>query len=618
MLKKILLLWLLGTVSALAQTGAVQGHSFVGGTPSVTSGLKSANYLDGIIPHATITVYFTGTTNLVPGSQIFSNSTGTVLGNPFTSNDISSLNPGGWLFFAAQGQGYDVVGSGGLSPNTYGAPTPLCTDCFASGGGGGGSGCSTQGVAGTLNVSDGSGGCILSNADYGATDPDGFTLGQVQGTTVTNAACDGTNCTITAPNSYAASQAIQIGDGFAASCLTDSGLAHVLSAGLSTSQFEVLESETGCTGTVAGASGGSTTSDFTDLNVNAGSGVINLIALNANAGPVAAGYLNAEAGQVLVLADQSSDSVVNLQATGEDGIWLCTSSTGGPECPSDSTNGSISIDSGNTLYETAPSYDQIYSGGGFYVNDTSVSSGWHIDTSGTGTGSLAANAIALYALADTDVTINSEIVCTASNGECPGAGVSSINANTGAFTFSFSAGAGSCSGTTCTFTGSGSGGGSVTNFIASSGSWPTWLVPSVATSTTTPTLSVSASAIPNSALANVSTTVNGQTCTLGSSCTISGTQTLCSGTITLSGTLSSSTTAPVGTATCTGLTTADVVIATFQGNIFSLGGFIPSTNGILSVAVQVSANTITINAENNTTLSQTIGSGVVVNFKVIR
>ena len=79
--------------------------------------------------------------------------------------------------------------------------------------------------------------------------------------------------------------------------------------------------------------------------------------------------------------------------------------------------------------------------------------------------------------------------------------VNTINGTPGAYTFSFSSGAGSCSGTTCTFTGSGSGGGSVTNFIASSGSWPTWLVPSVATSTTTPTLSVSASAIPNSALA---------------------------------------------------------------------------------------------------------------------
>ena len=77
----------------------------------------------------------------------------------------------------------------------------------------------------------------------------------------------------------------------------------------------------------------------------------------------------------------------------------------------------------------------------------------------------------------------------------------SINGTTGAFTFSFSAGAGSCSSTTCTFTGSGSGGGSVTNFVASTGSWPSWLVPSVATSTTTPTLSVTASAIPNASLA---------------------------------------------------------------------------------------------------------------------
>jgi hypothetical protein len=69
--------------------------------------------------------------------------------------------------------------------------------------------------------------------------------------------------------------------------------------------------------------------------------------------------------------------------------------------------------------------------------------------------------------------------------------------------------------------GGGGGSGTVTNFIASSGSWPSWLTPSVATSTTTPTLSVTASAIPNSALANASTTVNGVTCTLGSTCTIS-------------------------------------------------------------------------------------------------
>ena len=71
------------------------------------------------------------------------------------------------------------------------------------------------------------------------------------------------------------------------------------------------------------------------------------------------------------------------------------------------------------------------------------------------------------------------------------------------------------------------GSGSVTNFIAATGSWPTWLVPSVATSTTTPTLSVTASPIPNSALANAAITINSVTCTLGSTCSVSGTSRTC-------------------------------------------------------------------------------------------
>lgn len=66
----------------------------------------------------------------------------------------------------------------------------------------------------------------------------------------------------------------------------------------------------------------------------------------------------------------------------------------------------------------------------------------------------------------------------------------------------------------------GTGSGGVTSFAAPSGSWPSWLVPTVTNSTTTPSLAVAASAIPNSALVNPSTTVNGQTCTLGASCTV--------------------------------------------------------------------------------------------------
>jgi hypothetical protein len=89
------------------------------------------------------------------------------------------------------------------------------------------------------------------------------------------------------------------------------------------------------------------------------------------------------------------------------------------------------------------------------------------------------------------ICLSTGVGCPASSG-----GVTSINTVAGAYTFSFSSGAGSCSGTTCTFTGSGSGGGSVTNFIAPSGSWPSWLIPSVATSTTTPTLSVTPGIVP--------------------------------------------------------------------------------------------------------------------------
>jgi len=63
--------------------------------------------------------------------------------------------------------------------------------------------------------------------------------------------------------------------------------------------------------------------------------------------------------------------------------------------------------------------------------------------------------------------------------------------------------------------------GTVTSFAAPSASWPTWLVPAVTNTTTAPSLAVSASSIPNSALANTAVTVNGTSCALGGSCTVS-------------------------------------------------------------------------------------------------
>ena len=119
MLKRItgLLVCFLPVFTA-AQNGAIQGHSYLGGTKAVTSGLSSVNYMDGIIPSATITVYLTQATTTFRRS-IYSNSTGTHLANPFTSNTSASVDPGGWIFWAAANNGLDVVMSGGVSPNTY-------------------------------------------------------------------------------------------------------------------------------------------------------------------------------------------------------------------------------------------------------------------------------------------------------------------------------------------------------------------------------------------------------------------------------------------------------------------------------------------------------------------
>lgn len=128
----VCILLILGSMSTLGQTGAIQGSATQGGVKAVTQGAQSTNNLQGVIPHATISVYFTGTSTLVPGNQIFSNAQGAVLGNPFFANATGGTNPGGWIFFAATNQGYDVVGSGGVAPNTYASPTPLCVGCYPS------------------------------------------------------------------------------------------------------------------------------------------------------------------------------------------------------------------------------------------------------------------------------------------------------------------------------------------------------------------------------------------------------------------------------------------------------------------------------------------------------
>ncbi len=111
-------------VCALGQNGALPVYDcYQGGVQVKTSGLPSTNYVQGIIPYCTVTVYLTGTTTL---ATIYSNSTGTVLNNPFTANA-----QGTFLAYAAANQGYDVTLSGGFYPNTFTIPRTF-TDVFPS------------------------------------------------------------------------------------------------------------------------------------------------------------------------------------------------------------------------------------------------------------------------------------------------------------------------------------------------------------------------------------------------------------------------------------------------------------------------------------------------------
>lgn len=124
-MKKITL-WLsmlLIPFAAHGQTAVLPVYSCVKpGVKAITSGLSSSNYLQGVIPSCRVTVYLTGTTNIATTSPQ----------SPFTANIDGSIPP----IYAATGQGYDVVLSGGIPPNTYTIPITL-TDLSVGIGSGG-------------------------------------------------------------------------------------------------------------------------------------------------------------------------------------------------------------------------------------------------------------------------------------------------------------------------------------------------------------------------------------------------------------------------------------------------------------------------------------------------
>ena len=89
MRKFLWLLLLAFPIMARADVDAIQGYCTPGGTRAMTSGLavRPTIFKASSPACCTVTVYFTGTTTL---ATLFSNSTGTVLPNPFTANNNGS------------------------------------------------------------------------------------------------------------------------------------------------------------------------------------------------------------------------------------------------------------------------------------------------------------------------------------------------------------------------------------------------------------------------------------------------------------------------------------------------------------------------------------------------
>lgn len=630
--KKLLLLALLFLpTAALAQIGAFNGFCDRGGVPAVTQGLKSSNNLQGDIPSCTVTVYLTGTTTL---AKIYADSSGTALANPFTANNLASVAPGKWLFWAAVNSAYDIIGSGGIAPNVYPAPVPLCIGCYPS---------AQFTVVGGSTITPGyritctpfNGVDCTGNVTVNWSDPtsasgdiiyrdniglqrlpigsEGYVLGvsnqlpewepiQALGgppqyqrdacstapTLTTSASINVTKgdllLVLTSNNTYGTS------DPNVPATLTDSqGLTWTQDAtaqGFYIGGHGVTTAESHAFATASGV-----------LNVTSTGGassaqalmIVDLRAVGVDVAGADAGSIGASSLAPSATANFANEQAIVLvqyyggTATSTPGSPLFTCSPGGGAYPQGSgfeftalnpgvaTTANVAFGSSgfpaaaivllqNSLgYGTMsnPMYaaNQMIVGGpggaptallpgtdGYVLTMVSGAPAWAADsggggldqltgdvTAGPGTGSQVATLATVNGSPGTcgdatnvcQVTTNGKGLVTGQTAVpiTNPASVASINSTAGAFTFSFSAGAGSCSGTTCTFTGSGTGAGSVTNFIANTADWPTWLVPTVTSSTTTPTLAVAASAIPNSALAHSTLTLGATTLTLGATTT---------------------------------------------------------------------------------------------------
>lgn len=111
-------------VSGFAQSGTQP----LSGSPTTTGSGVMASY-----PQCIVTVYPAGSGTPVATGSVFSNATGTVLGNPFTAN-----TDGSWAFYVAQAC-YDVTLAAGTTPaSQLPAIKTLSGKCAGQGSGGGG------------------------------------------------------------------------------------------------------------------------------------------------------------------------------------------------------------------------------------------------------------------------------------------------------------------------------------------------------------------------------------------------------------------------------------------------------------------------------------------------
>jgi len=97
-----------------------------------------------------------------------------------------------------------------------------------------------------------------------------------------------------------------------------------------------------------------------------------------------------------------------------------------------------------------------------------------------------------------------------------------------------------------------------------------------------------------------------------------GTQLIASGAKALqTSAIASAACATESTVTATGAATTDTVILTFASDPTAVTGYIPSTNGMLTIIAWLTANTLNLKTCNNSTSSVTPGS-ISVNWRIIR